>query len=218
MKKVCILIAGLLLSATAAAQQNDREGMWEFGLLLNNLSSESLSGDNGSSIDIDSSTGYGISLGYNFSERLALSGEVSWNSPDYDALLITDDLGNTPVEISHELDFYSLILKGTFNFMQGPFTPFVEASFGWTEIDSNVQDGPPVTGCWWDPWWGYICETFYSTYSETQQSYGAAAGLRYDLRNGMSIKGSYGIQETHTSKATEDASLELIRLELVWMF
>jgi len=218
MKRVCILIAGLVLSASAAAQQSNREGMWEFGLLLNNLSSESLSSSDGASIDIDSSTGYGFSVGYNFSERLALSGEFSWNSPDYDAVLISDDLANTPVEISHELDVYSLFFKGTFNFMEGPFTPYVEASFGWTEIDSNVADSPPVTGCWWDPWWGYVCETFYSTYSKTQESYGAAAGLRFDFRNGMSLKGSYGIQETEASKASGDASLDVIRVELAWMF
>ncbi|MDA0706988.1 MAG: porin family protein [Proteobacteria bacterium] len=190
MNKVCILIAGLVLSVTAAAQESDRTDMWGFGLLLNNMSSESLSSSDGTSLDIDSSTGYGITLGYNFSERLALSGEFSWNSPDYDAVLILDDVANTPLEISHELDVYSLFLKGTFNFIEGPFTPYVEASFGWTEIDSNIQDSPPQTICWWDPWWGYICSTEYSTYSKTTESYGAAAGLRFDFSNGMSLKGS----------------------------
>lgn len=218
MKKVLLLIAGLTLSATAVAQQNDREGTWEFGVLLNNTSSESLSGDNGSFIDIDSSTGYGISLGYNFNNRLSLGGDLIWNTPDYDAVLITDDVGGTPVEINHELSLFTINLKGTYNFLEGPFTPFVEAGFGWTDIDSNVQNAPPITGCWWDPWWGYICETVYSTYSKTQQQYGAAVGLRYDLANGMSIKGSYGMQEISTSKATEDLSLDAIRLDLTWRF
>jgi opacity protein-like surface antigen len=218
MKKVLLLVAGLTLSAAAAAQQNEREGMWEFGVLFNNTSSETLSGENGSSIDVDSSTGYGISLGYNFNNRLALGGDLLWNSPDYDAVLITDDLDGTPVEINHELDVFTINLKGTFNLLEGPFTPFVEAGFGWTGIDSNVQNAPPITGCWWDPWWGYICETFYSTYSKTLQQYGAAVGLRFDLANGLSIKGSYGIQEISTSKATEDLSLDSIRLDLSWRF
>jgi len=218
MKGVLLLIAGLTLSVTAVAQQNEREGTWEFGVLLNNTSSESLSGDNGSSIDIDSSTGYGISVAYNFNNRLSLGGDWIWSTPDYEAVLITDDVGGTPVEINHELTLSTINLKGTFNLLEGPFTPFVEAGFGWTSIDSNVQNGPPITGCWWDPWWGYICETVFSTYSKTRQQYGAAVGLRFDLANGMSIKGSYGMQEIDTSKATEDISLDAIRLDLTWRF
>lgn len=34
MQEVCILLAGLVLSASAAAQQNEREGRREFGLAL----------------------------------------------------------------------------------------------------------------------------------------------------------------------------------------
>ena len=39
-----------------------------------------------------------------------------------------------------------------------------------------------------------------------------------DFDNGMSLKGSYGIQELSTSKSTEDASLDMIRVELNWRF
>lgn len=219
MKRVLILIAGLAFS-TAALAQSDRDGRWEFGLLVNNQSSESLGGENGSSVDIDSSTGYGLSLGYNFNSRLALSGEFSWNSPDYSATLVEDIGGNAgvPIQINHTLDVYGINIKGTFNLLQGPITPYVEAGFGWMEIDSNVADQPPITGCWWDPWWGYICNTYYSTYSKTQQSYGAAAGVRWDMNNGMSLKGSYGLQEIDTGSSTDDISLEVFRLELLWRF
>ena len=218
MKKVCILIVGLVLSATASAQQSDRAGNWEFGLLVNNLSSESLSGENGSSIDTKSSTGFGFSLGYNFTERLALGGEFSWNSPTYNATLITDDIGNTPVEIKHELDFYSLIFKGTFNLLEGPFTPYVEASYGWTELDSNIADSPPVTGCWWDPWWGYMCAPFYSTYSESLTSWSAGVGIRWDVNRMWGIKASYGITELDTSSNTEDAQLDMVSIEAIFRY
>ena len=43
MKKVLVTMAALLLASTAMAQQ-DRSNMWEFGVVMNNLSSESLSG------------------------------------------------------------------------------------------------------------------------------------------------------------------------------
>jgi opacity protein-like surface antigen len=217
MKRVLILVAALALSSTAAAQ-NDREQMWEFGVLINDMSSESLSGENGSSLDVDSSTGYGLLINYNFTNRLSLGGEFSWNTPDYKAVIVPDNGVGIPEVINYELDVFSYSLKGTFNLIDGPITPFVEAGFGWTEIDSNIADQPPITGCWWDPWWGYVCDTFYSTYSKTRESYSYAGGVRLDMNNGMTLKASYGVQEISTSKATEDASLDVIRVDLTWRF
>jgi opacity protein-like surface antigen len=82
------------------------------------------------------------------------------------------------------------------NFTDGPFTPYVQAGIGWTNIDSNVADGPPTTGCWWDPWWGYVCRSSYSTYDDTNFSYGAGVGLRYEFGYGQRtfVKASYNIQ------------------------
>lgn len=218
MKKVLILMVALGLSSTAIAQQNSRDDMWEFGLLLFDQSSDSLDGEDNSFISVDSTLAYGLTLGYNFNSHFALGGELSWASPDYDAVLIPDDGIGIPEKISHELSIFSYSIKGTFNLIDGPFTPFVDASLGWSNVDSNIASQPPITGCWWDPWWGYICDTFYNTYSKTREFYSGAVGLRWDLDNGMSLKGSYGIQELNTSKSTEDARLEMIRLELAWRF
>ena len=123
-----------------------------------------------------------------------------------------------PDTIRSKLDMFSYEVKGVYHIIDGAFTPFVEASAGWTNMDSNIPDGPPTSGCWWDPWWGYICDSFYSTYSKTRFSYGGAVGFRFDTRGGAGIKASYGIKEIDTSNATESASFELWRLELLWRF
>lgn len=216
-----ILIAALALSSTAVAQQNDREDMWEFGLLVFDQSSEDLRGENGSSLSVDSTLAYGFNFAYNFSNHFSLGGEVSWSSPDYDAIVIPEDaFGNpgTPEVIRHEMSIFSYSIKGTFNLLDGPLTPFAEVGLGWANLDSNVADRPPQTSCYWDPWWGYICDTFVSTYDKTREFYAGAVGVRWDLDNGMSLKGSYGLQDINTSKATEDASLEIIRFDLAWRF
>ena len=217
MKKVLIVIAALGLSTTAFAQ-NDRGGMWEFGALVFNQSSVDLNGADDSSLDIEDTLAFGIGLAYNFNSHFSLGGELSWSSPDYTATIIPDDGVGIPEELRHELSVFSYGLKGTFNLLDGPFTPYIEAGLGWANVDSNIASQPPVTGCWWDPWWGYICDTFYNTYSKTREYYSGALGLRYDMDNGMSLKGSYGIQEVSTSRSTEDASLDMIRFELFWRF
>ena len=110
------------------------------------------------------------------------------------------------------------MIKGTLNFLEGPITPYVEAGLGWTEIDSNIQDQPPLTGCWWDPWWGYICDTFYSTYSKSQESFSGAAGLRWDIDNGLTLKAAYGVLNVKASRASGDANFEMYRVDLAWRF
>lgn len=217
MRKVIIGVTALLLASTAVAQQ-DRSNMWEFGVLLNNLSSVKLDGSNGSSISVDDSTGFGFSALYNVNNNFAFGGEFTWNTPDYRAVLIPDNPLDDPETINHELDVFGVNLKAVWNIIDGPITPYVEAGLGWADIDSNISDQPPITGCWWDPWWGYVCDTFYSTYGKTQESYNAAVGIRWDMDNGMTLKGSYGILEIDTSNATEDISLDAIRAELSWRF
>jgi len=218
MKQVLILLSTLMLSATAAAQ-NDREDMWEFGLIYNNQSSETLVGQDGmgSAINIDDDDGWGLSIAYNFTNKLALGADFIWSSPRYTAALIPDDGIGIPEVISHKVDLFTYNIKGTWNVLDGPVTPYLDAFYGWTNIDSNIADQPPITGCWWT-WYGYVCDTFYSTYSKTRNSYGGSAGLRWDTSNGWTLKASYGFLEIDTKNAADTANLEVYRLDLAWLF
>jgi opacity protein-like surface antigen len=206
------------LSGVAAAQ-GDRAGTWEAGFSLADLSGETLTGQRpGVSLDVSDDISWGGTMNYNLTDRLALGGDFWFSSPDYQATRVLDNAGQTTQSISSELDIWTIQLKGTFNFIDGPFTPFVEVGAGWTEIDSNIPDGPPTTGCWWDPWWGYVCTSFYDTYSETRTSMIYGAGLRWEMGNGVILKGSYSLLDVETNQASEDAELDVIRLDLLWSF
>jgi len=218
MRIVSSAIVLFCFSSLASAQMvRDRAGTWEAGFLIADMTSESLSGENGAKLEVGSDVGWGFTGGYNFTNRLAVLADWTWSNPSYDATRIREDTGQ-PDTISASLDISTLHVKGVFYFLDGALTPFVEAGIGWTYIDSNIVDGPPTTGCWWDPWWGYVCQSFFDTYSETRTSYSAAVGIRWDLRNEMSLRGSYGVLEVDTSSATEDASLDTFRIDLSWRF
>jgi hypothetical protein len=207
----------LALGANNASAQSTRAGTWDFGIFAMDQSSETLSGEQGSTLDIAGRLGWGITALYNANDHLAVGIDFGWNRPNYEATRIVENpLG--PNTIGSKLDMFSYELKGVFHFIDGPLTPFVEASAGWTNMDSNIPDGPPTSGCWWDPWWGYVCDSFNSTYSKTRFSYGGAVGLRFDMPNGIGIKGSYGIKEIDTSNSTEGASFDVWKLELLWQF
>jgi len=208
----------LLLSAEAYSQvARDRAGSWEIGFNVIDMSSESLSGNSGSSLDVDDDIGWGFTGGYNFTNRLAFMVDVNWMTPDYEAVRVREDTGEVD-RLRAELDVLTIHAKGVFYFLEGDLTPFIEAGVGWTEVDSNIIDGPPTTGCWWDPWWGYICTEFFDTYTETRTSFSAAFGLRWELSPDTVLKGSVGLLEIDTSRATEDASLDTIRIDFAWRF
>ena len=212
-----ILVASMITTGAQAQSNSNRAGSWEFGVLVTDNSSETLVGPEGATLDIDSEIGWGITAGYHVTDKLELMFDIMWSSPDYLATRIIEDtmLADT---IQADLDMFTYQFKGVFHLIDGDFTPFVAANAGWTNMDSNIIDSPPTTGCWWDPWWGYICETFVSTYSKTRFSYGAEVGLRMDLQNGMAVKASYGIQEIDTSNATESASFDAWRMDILWRF
>jgi len=181
------------------------------------MSSESINGVEGSTLDVDDQIGYGFAGAYNFTNRLAVGLDLNWTSPDYTATRILEGTGQADT-ISAELDVVNIQVKAILHFLERPITPFVEAGVGWTQVDSNIIDGPPTTGCWWDPWWGYVCSNFYDTYTETRTSYSAAVGIRWDMGQGLMLRGSLGLLEVDTSSATEDAELDTLRVDFAWRF
>jgi opacity protein-like surface antigen len=175
-----------LLAGTAGAQafgvpDSKRAGRWEGYAGLQYLLSEDVDFEGGSTIEVDDDLGFEFGFGYNFNEHFLLSGELAWSNPDYDGQLVSADTPGTVVGLSGEFDALTVSAAGTWHFFEGPVTPYVSARLGYTWIDTNIADGPPVTGCWWDPWWGYICDTFVDTKDEEALSYGLGVGLRWDF-------------------------------------
>ncbi len=171
-----------------------------------------------SSLRVSSELGLGVNFGYNFNEHFGLGLDIEYLRPDYKATLAPEDPNDSPVDIDHELTQWNFRLKGTWNFSEGPLVPFVDFGYGWTNVDSNVIDGPPITGCWWDPWWGYVCSNFYSTFSSTETSWGGAVGLRYDLPMEGFLRLSWNRWELDSGGNSDDLTLESIRLEYAWTF
>lgn len=226
MKKYLLTILIVAAPAISMAQGygNGRAQTWDFSVAGIYQSGDSSAGQSGSSLEVDSALGFGFNVGYNFNNRLNISADFDFLRPDYTAVVVSEpnpNPGNLPPEtttIKHRLSQFNGRLKGTFYFTDGPLVPYVEAGFGWTYIDSNVADGPPQGFCWWHPWWGYICESFVSTFSSTEFTYGGALGLRYELAGNSFIKASYNLWKLDTGSERADPQLESFRIEYGWRF
>jgi hypothetical protein len=215
--KALPLVALLSLPGLALAQSADRTGTWEAGVKLLDTSHEFLTGQGGSSLDVEGELAYGAFGTYHINEHFAVSGEFSWSDPDYFATFPLDRPGGGTVTIDTEFDVLSMGLSAIWNFLDRTVTPYVELGYGWTVIDSNVQDGPADTGCWWDPWWGYMCASFYDTYENTVNSMLGAVGVRWDISDSSVLKLSYGIRELDLDRA-EDLQQDVYGVDFAWKF
>ena len=152
MRVLAILI--LTLGPALASAQS-----WDFSLAAIYQDGLSVGGEGGpqsptpdtSSLSVKSELGWGGNITYNFNKHLALGLDIDYISPDYTAVLVSEDPMDPAVVVDHRLTQWNYRLKGTWNFSEGPLVPFVDLGYAWTNVDSNVADGPPVTGCWWHP-------------------------------------------------------------------
>lgn len=220
--RVLALIACVALATPAVAQAMDREGSWEttFGILFQNSSDADFQG--GTTAEFDSDTSFVFGLGYHYTDNLEFGGRLGIGKTDYNASIATDVNGDGGqdgfVDVRGDLEFTTLLLDATWNFMSGPFSPFVTGAIGWSWVDTNIATGPPQTGCWWDPWWGYVCSSFQDTRTLDGFSYQLGAGARYDITDTVAVHGSYRIQWIDFDKAKGTPDFDGFQLSFGWKF
>src|SRR5262249_25824490 len=98
------------------------------------------------------------------------------------------------------------------NLLKGDFTPYVSAKVGWSFIDTNIPNGPPVSSCYWDPWWGYICGTWQDTRSFDELAYGVGLGIRWDATSTISVRLGYERNWLDLGEATSTPAFDQIRV------
>ncbi|HET9263797.1 MAG TPA: outer membrane beta-barrel protein [Vicinamibacterales bacterium] len=214
--------AATLAMTPDVARSADREGTWESRLDIVYQNSSDWDFEGGTIADIDSDTSLLLGLGYHLSDQLELGGNITFGQTDYDADIATDldgdEVSDGFISVSGEYESTTLMFDATWNFMTGDFSPFVAANAGWSWVDTNIATEPPQTGCWWDPWWGYVCTTFQNTKDLDGFSYGFDVGARYDVSDSFAIRGSYRMMWVDLENASGTPDLDGFRLGIGWRF
>ena len=210
-------LAGLAMAQSAAAQSADREGRWEsrIGALFLNSSDADFEG--GTTAEFDSDTGFRFGFAYHYTDNLEVGLNLGVGTTDYRADVAGDEPGEF-FAVRGELEYTTFTLDGTYNMLAGPFSPFLTAGIGWSWADTNIATGPPETGCWWDPWWGYVCTSFQDTRTIDGFSYGVGVGARYDVTETVMVLGSYRINWIDFDKAESTPDFDGFELSFGWKF
>ena len=222
-KRLIFLIVLIALSTSVCAQRFNkkstdraaRDSRWEASLLVAYQNSTGMGSEGGSSLDIDSKAGWGLTVGWNWTSKWNLAYKLTVVNPDYSAFLVPDE-PEVPQTIDYNMSRISHQFNVTYNFWDKAFTPFVQAGIGMTTLDSNIPSEPPRTGCWWDPWWGYICATEWKTFKTTEFSYNLGLGMRWDINNAMFTRASYNREFVGVKKGSLDFDLLTVEFGLVF--
>lgn len=223
-QRLIILLLLLAASSTLQAQRFNqqreysglRDGTWEAALLVANQDGLNVSGENGSSLDIDSELGWGFSFGWNLSSRWNFNYRFMLAKPSYTATIVPESTVLPPQTLSYDADRYSNQINAVFNFIDGPLTPYLQAGIGYTKLDSNVPSAPPDVACWWDPWYGYICFSDWETYDTSGFSYNFGAGLRWDINPAMFLRGAWNREVYSGDRADFDFDTLTLEVGLMW--
>jgi hypothetical protein len=210
----------IVLVPLAAAGESERPNRWQSSIPLTFTSSSSYD-STFTSVDISDDLGWGFGFGYHLNKMFMVGMDLTWLSANYNASIATDfdgdEIPDDSVDIGGTLDAANMQFVGQYNILGGRVTPFLRASLGWTWIDSNIPSGPTQGVCWWDPWWGYVCDTWQPTFEDTSFAYGAAVGVRGELTDRFFLEGSYNMLWVDFDKAGTQ-SFDGFRLNVGWVF
>jgi opacity protein-like surface antigen len=207
----------LALALPAYAQSADRAGTWETRLDIVYQNSSDWDFDGGTTADVDSDTSFLVGVGYHLNDNFELGGNLTFGQTDYTADIVGDEIGEI-FAVRGEYESTSLMFDATWNFLPGAFTPFASASAGWSWVDTNIATGPPQTGCWWDPWWGYVCSSFQDTKSIDGFTYGFDVGARYDFSDTIAAHASYRMMWVDLDNADGTPDVDGFRIGIGWKF
>ncbi len=188
---VSLVMVAVLAPAAQAGSMGDptlRSQAWDFSIQTRYANAQDWSGDNGASVSIGSDLGWGLGFGYNASEKFGVGFLVTWRGTNYDATATTDS--DSSFTYSNWLDTSTIGLFANWYPMPKRFTPYVTGAIGWTWIDSNISAGY-TGGCWYDPWLGYVCNSYPTTYGTDAFSYSVGAGVRTEVGESVLIMLGY---------------------------
>ncbi len=132
----------------------------------------------------------GFGIAYHFNDYLSLRGDFMFGGATLSGDVPLEGGGRTHIEQDAFLQTGRLNLD--YNIINRRFTPFVTAGIGYQYTETELNGLPPVNTCWWDPWWGWVCTSSTPTAWETDFTWNAGAGVRWNVTDNFFVKAMAG--------------------------
>lgn len=211
-----ILSVALVLSAFASAQSANRNRGWEMGLDLVYQDTNTFEFDGGSDIETDEDVSLSLTFGYRYNSHMEAQFALDWARYDYSANLVR--AGGAIAPAHGEMETFTPRFNLHYNLLDDPITPYVMAGIGFAFIDTNIPDGRPQTGCWWDPWYGYICTTYHNTLTTEEFTYQYGIGIRSDYSSSGSLRFAYERHYLNLDNASSVPYVDQFKVGMIYRY
>ena len=187
-----ILILFFILLTTTLSAESRKEGTWQVSFTPQYISSQALTFGEKGDVDFNDRSGWGFGVGYNFSSFITLDLNFMASNGSYNGHVNEDN--GTISNYSGSMYSSSVDLALTYNIIDDDLTPYISANVGSSFIDSGIPTGNYYGGTCYDPWYGYYYPCYGAeTHTTVKFHYGAGAGLRYDFKNRLFVKGGVNV-------------------------
>lgn len=214
---VSVLLAASVPLVASAQNQGGRPGAL-FGVDVIYQDSTDISFDGGSKISLEQDWGLALTFGYRFNEHLELGFSLDWQQADYTAHLQSGLVPGVTADVRGDLEAWTPRIWVNYDFMKGPISPYVNGGIGWSFVDTNIPNSRVQVGCWWDPWWGYICTPYQSTKSVDDFVYQAGVGVRWHMADAFTLRLAYEKHWFDYGKASSTPDFDQIKLGFAYVY
>jgi len=191
---LALLTCAALLAAQAVSAQGTA-GSFEFTLGPVYAFSKHLDFKEGSTVDLDSNTGGRFGVAFYLTDDFALGADFGYSRANFDATVVGDtSSGQPPTTVAIEngrTEFSTFNFTATYHLLDDWFRPFGLLGLGYNWVHTNISLLPPQTGCWWDPWYGYICGTYQPTHNAGSLTYQVGAGVQFNFSDSFGVNLDY---------------------------
>ncbi|RKZ11673.1 hypothetical protein DRQ50_13200 [bacterium] len=215
-QRTLVLVVFILMLASAVSAQtvSSRGENWEFSFQTRYTMEEDYTGEGGSTLNLKSDLGWGMGFNYNINRHFNVGMIFGWRSVPYEATAVD---ASDPAETNRfggEMTTSNIGMSVDYNILKGPFTPYVTGSLSWMHVNSNILAGW-TGGCWWYPWWGYVCGPVPLTYGDNSAAYTLGLGARLEVSSRTFLR--VGYERGWIDSSTMDGT-NMVRIDIGFMY
>jgi opacity protein-like surface antigen len=192
---ILLALAGMLLPVPAqipmATDPLSRAGKTEFYGIGQYLHSSDITfdgpyGDIKTKMDDTGLGGFGAA--YHFNDFFSLRADFMFGGATFSADVPTSE-GST-MAIKQDALIQTGRLNVDWNMINRRITPFVTVGIGYQYMETELENAPPVGGWYYDPWYGYVYYYDHPVAWQTDFTWNAGVGFRWNVTDTLFIKAS----------------------------
>jgi opacity protein-like surface antigen len=221
---LALLACVALLASRAASAQGTgpSAGSWEFTLGPVYAFSKQIGFKEGSTVDLASNTGGRLGFAFYMTDEFSVGGDFGYSRANFNATVVGDTAsGQPPTTVAIEngrTEFSTFNLTAAYHLLDGPIRPFGLLGLGYNWVHTNIATAPPQTGCWWDPWYGYICTTYQPTHGEGSLTYQVGAGVQFNFSEQLGVNVDYRETWIELHNANGTPGFGTVEAMFIWRF